>query len=188
MVEQEQAEPRVEHELSGSADTDLEIEENASALESEAEIETSAKINEMIKKLAYLAYAWAGGMSACLVLLIGRWWQSLLYKPGAFQAEFHELRLSLNVAFVVSLAMLLLMQVPELGIALAAMSSIPILLAGIALVHSVVKIAGMSVHWLGIFYLGLVLMGHFLYVPLLVIALLDTAFDFRTRLKASKSN
>ena len=158
------------------------VEKNPVSLEQNPD----GKLEVTIRKLAYLAFAWASALSACLVLLIGRWWQSLLYKPGAFQEEFHGLRLSLNLAFVISLAMFLLMQVSEFGYALAAMFSIPILLTGIALIHSLVKIAGMSVHWLGMFYLGLILMGHFLYLPLLIIALLDTAFDFRNRLKVSK--
>jgi len=166
---------------------DVRVSESAApALEQKVVVATETGLEETIKKLAYLAFAWASGLSACLVLLIGRWWQSLLYKPGAFQEEFHGLRLSLNLAFLVSLAMFLLMMVPDFGYALAAMFSIPILLTGIALVHSLVKIAGMSVHWLGMFYLGLVLMGHFLYLPLLIIALLDTAFDFRSRLKSGK--
>lgn len=168
--------------VAGSAEQEV-FEKSPVTLE---QITAQGNLEETIKKLAYLLFAWASALSACLVLLIGRWWQSLLYRPGAFQEEFHGLRLSLNLAFIISLAMFLLMQVAGWGYALAAMFSIPILLTGIALVHSLVKIAGMSVHWLGMFYLGLILMGHFLYLPLLIIALLDTAFDFRNRLKVSK--
>lgn len=39
-------------------------------------------------------------------LLIGRWWQALLYNPGGFRAEFHELRLDRGFAIAAALVTL----------------------------------------------------------------------------------
>ncbi|MEN8176877.1 MAG: hypothetical protein ABFS23_14015, partial [Pseudomonadota bacterium] len=48
-------------------------------------------------------------MQAVISLLIGRWWQSLLYNPGGFRSEFHALRLSRLSALVVAPLMILLL-------------------------------------------------------------------------------
>lgn len=39
-------------------------------------------------------------------LLLGRWWQALLYNPGGFRAEFHELRLDRGFAVAAALVTL----------------------------------------------------------------------------------
>lgn len=39
-------------------------------------------------------------------LLMGRWWQALLYNPGGFRAEFHELRLDRGFAVAAALVTL----------------------------------------------------------------------------------
>ena len=39
-------------------------------------------------------------LQVVLSLLLARWWQALLYNPGGFQAEFHQLRLSVRQAAV----------------------------------------------------------------------------------------
>jgi len=75
----------------------------------------------------------------------------------------------------------------KLGMVVAPLFTIPILLSGIALVHGLVAIAGMSVHWLGMFYMALLLVGHLIYLPLLVTALLDVVFDFRSRFRREDS-
>jgi len=162
-------------------------------LSSDKKIIDRAEVEKTVALLTKMAFAWAGGLSACLVLLIGRWWQSLLYKPGAFQIGFHTLRLSWNQVLVVFVIIVLLMQGldslsdDKLGMVVAPLFTIPILLSGIALVHGLVAIAGMSVHWLGMFYMALLLVGHLIYLPLLVTALLDVVFDFRSRFRREDS-
>ena len=154
-----------------------------------------------IALLTHMAFAWAGALTACLVLLLGRWWQSLLYKPGAFQQEFHALRLNWNQLLLSGLAMVVSVQAVgslgfgnallaegQMGLALAPVFSLPLMLSSVALVHGLVAIAGASVHWLGVFYLLLLFVGHFVYMPLIVVAVLDVMFDFRVRFRASRTN
>lgn len=164
-------------------------ESSLNSTDSGKTITKRADLEQMVALLTKMAFAWASGLSACLVLLIARWWQSLLYKPGAFQAEFHALRLSWNQVLLVLVVIVLLMQGldslsdDKLGMVVAPLFTIPILLSGIALVHGLVAIAGMSVHWLGMFYMALVFVGHLIYLPLVVTALLDVVFDFRSRFR-----
>ncbi len=149
--------------------------------------------------LARMSFAWMGALTACLVLFLARWWQSLLYKPGAFQREFHALRLNWNQVLVLVVLMALSIQALNqldmsgsvlegtLGLVLAPVFIIPMLLACIALVHGLVAIAGGSVHWLFVFYISVLLLFNFLYILMVVMALLDVVFDFRARFKRQKS-
>lgn len=118
-------------------------------------------------------------------LLLARWWQSVIVKPGAFREEFLELRLG-NVAGLVTLCIMLSARLTE-GVfsefsAQAAMIMLaPYLLAGLAVVHSLVGKTGRSVGWLVAVYVLLALVPQ----AMLVLAsggLLDTWVDFRRRL------
>jgi len=172
----------------------IEAAEEASQLGPDKKVINREELNQTIELLTKMAFAWASSMSACLVLLVGRWWQSLLYKLGAFQTEFHALRLSWNQVLAVFVIIVFLMQGlnslsdDNLGMVIAPLFTIPILFSGIALVHGLIAIAGMSIHWLGMFYVALLFVGHLVYLPLLVAALLDVAFDFRSRFRRKNSS
>jgi hypothetical protein len=118
-------------------------------------------------------------------LLLARWWQSVLVRPGAFRDEFCKLRLG-NLAGLLTLGMLLVAQLTqdtmrEITAQLAMIMLVPYLLAGLAVVHSLVKQAGRGYGWLAAVYLLLA------FVPqtMLLLAaggLLDTWVDLRRRL------
>lgn len=78
-------------------------------------------------------------LSWFLALLLGRWWQGLLYNPGGFGGEFRALHLgrSMGAAGVAVLALLLLAEGfwKLLGLTLSPVLAVPLGLAGIALVH-----------------------------------------------------
>lgn len=157
------------------------------------------RMKQSASLLARMSFAWMGALTACLVLLLARWWQSLLFKPGAFQLEFHAMRLNWNQVLVLVVLMGLSIQglnqislggpalEGTLGLVLAPVFIIPMLLACIALVHGLVAIAGGNSNWLGAFYISLLLLWNFIYIPLIIIALLDVVFDFRARFKRHKS-
>lgn len=115
--------------------------------------------------------------TACLAL--ARSWQAGLYNPGGFRAEFHAFRLSkLELLGVILMAAVgLLVALP--GAAL--MAWIPLIVAGIALVHGMIGIKSMSGLWLVGFY-ALLLTTWPTLVIVLLLALIDTFADFRARL------
>jgi hypothetical protein len=118
-------------------------------------------------------------------LLLARWWQSVLVRPGAFRDEFCNLRLG-NLAGLLTLGMLLVARltqdtISEITAQLAMIMLVPYLLAGLAVVHSLVKQTGRGYGWLAAVYLLLAFVPQ---TTLLLAAggLLDTWVDLRRRL------
>ncbi|GGX38181.1 hypothetical protein [Saccharospirillum salsuginis] len=137
------------------------------------------KVLEGIKDQgAYLIMA-AEVFEALLCLMLARYWQAGLYNPGGFGAEFRALRYSgrLLVGWVVFLALTLVVK-PAATLLLL----MPLIFAGVALVHGVVARAKLGGQWLVAFYLGTVLFNQF-FLPLLVLAAVtDGVFDYRAQL------
>ena len=117
-----------------------------------------------------------------LSLMLGRFWQAALYNPGGFGREFRALKLSLPQALVLLVGMLL---GPNLGLEMAMLTplcSVPLLIAGIALVHGLVEKGGLARFWLVGMYITLFVFGQLIYPLLVVLAIVDSLFDFRGRL------
>lgn len=116
-----------------------------------------------------------------LSLMLGRYWQALLYNPGGFGLEFRALRFSPVPAMVLLAGMLL---GPSLGVQMAMLAplcSVPLAFAGVALVHGLVAKNRMSRFWLVGLYVTLVLFMQLIYPLLAVMAIVDSLFDFRGR-------
>jgi hypothetical protein len=122
-------------------------------------------------------------------LLLARWWQSVLVRPGAFREEFAGLRLG-NLAGILTVGMLLVARLTqdtfsEITAQLAMILLVPYLLVGLAVIHSLVKQAGRGYGWLVAVYLLLAFVPQ---TTLLLAAggLLDTWIDLRRRLGRDK--
>ena len=117
-----------------------------------------------------------------LCLLLGRYWQSTFYNPGGFGAEFKQLRLPLAFSLPVMLVMLSAGQLdPELA-GLMPVLTIPLMLAGLALFHGLVSQTKASPNWMIVVYIGLFVLGQYMYTLLIFVACLDSAWNFRARL------
>ena len=120
-------------------------------------------------------------ITTLLSLMLGRYWQALLYNPGGFGLEFRALRFSPAPAMVLLAGMLL---APSLGVQaamLAPLCSVPLVFAGIALVHGLVAQNRMSRFWLVGLYVTLALFMQLIYPLLAILAIVDSLFDFRGR-------
>ncbi|WP_304639620.1 hypothetical protein [Pseudomonas sp.] len=117
-------------------------------------------------------------------LMLGRSWQARLYNPGGFRQEFHALRLSPLVAGGLLLLTLLGPQWTQLAL-LSPVASVPLLIAGLALVHGVVGIKNLGAVWLVAFYVLFVFMAQFAYPLVMFLAFVDSLFDFRSRMRPS---
>ncbi|HEY9053105.1 MAG TPA: DUF2232 domain-containing protein [Gammaproteobacteria bacterium] len=124
-------------------------------------------------------------MGAVLSLLLGRWWQAVLYNPGGLTKEFHELRLSRTMA---GIGLVLMLAAGVTGVDLLVMLVLVFLmtylLQGTALIHSIVKIRQFNRGWLFGFYILLFFVPH-LMVPLAVLGITDAWVDYRQRLKTN---
>lgn len=117
-----------------------------------------------------------------LGLILGRWWQALLYNPGGFKQEFQTLRLNTPQALVcVGASLYALLQGPEY-IWWAALFALPLLFVGLAIVHRIVALRGLGVQWLVLFYIALVLLDPVSQL-LMVLAFVDTWLNIRGRVK-----
>lgn len=113
------------------------------------------------------------------LLMLARYLQASLYNPGGFQQEFHLLRIEQKVAFLLIALMLLAsfeIVIPESWVLYFA---VPMLFAGIGLVHGLAKQQNLSSMWLIAFYALLMLP---VAIQLVVLAaLVDSWYDFRSR-------
>ena len=160
--------------------------------------QSSAEIDRMLTELArqgfdteQLATLVIGGVTGLMVslaaigcLALARGWQAGLYNPGGFREEFHALRLAPR-----ELLLLILLGVVGMTLGLLSLSMLawlPLLVAGIALVHGFIGIKGMNGLWLIAFYALLITTWPMILIVLLA-AFIDVFVDFRGRL-ASRGN
>jgi len=118
---------------------------------------------------------------AIALLMLARWMQASLYNPGGFQQEFHGLRIKQRVALVLLGAIILAnigVVVPQTWVLYMV---VPLVFSGLALIHSVVAAKKLSGMWLTALY-ALLLMPVVVQLVILL-ALLDSWYDFRARLQ-----
>jgi hypothetical protein len=116
-----------------------------------------------------------------LAVMLARWWQSLLYNPGGFRLEMWQLRLSPTITIGLVAVMLLLSKVGGDYRFWALMCVMPIVIAGLALVHGVVGRLGLGRVWIIVFYVALLILQP-LWVVLILAAIVDSWIDIRRRL------
>ncbi|GEN25496.1 hypothetical protein HCU01_34450 [Halomonas cupida] len=134
---------------------------------------------QMLTELIVLVRACAAPSLAVLALILARAWQAGLYNPGGFREEFHALRLN-SRELLVLVALLAVGYITAHG-EVAYLAGLPILMAGIGLIHGVVGRKGMNGVWLVAFYVMLIILQPMILI-VLVVAMLDTLLDIRRRL------
>lgn len=158
--------------------------------------QNSAEVDRMLREFAsqgldteHLAALLIGGVTGLIVLLaavaclaLARSWQAGLYNPGGFREEFHALRLApRELAVLVVLGVIgMVLGIP----ALAMLSWVPLLVAGVALLHGFIGLKGMNGLWLVAFYILLITTWPMILIVLLL-AFIDSLADFRARLARS---
>ena len=114
-------------------------------------------------------------------LLLGRWWQALLYNPGGFGAEFRALRLSpwlagLNLAVAVGSLAMPIGLLPDLTTAMGAVFA----LQALAVAHWLTHHRRLGRAWLVVVYL----LMPFLLRLLALVGMVDVFLDLRRRMEA----
>jgi len=139
---------------------------------------------QLSEALAYVLSGFFGTihllmMVACLIL--ARWWQSTLFNPGGFRAEFHQLRLPRAVALPLLLVVLIGGNVHLALLTWAPVMTVPLFIAGLALVHGLLGRSGSGQPLLVVFYFGLLFVEPYFYLLLIFVAGLDSWLDFRAK-------
>jgi hypothetical protein len=117
-----------------------------------------------------------------LALILGRYWQAVLYNPGGFGREFRAIRIPLWPALMLLACMLV---GPNFGPQVAMLTplcSVPLVFAGLALMHGLVVRGKLGKFWLVGLYVTLLLFMQLIYPLLVVLAIVDSLIDFRGRL------
>ena len=127
--------------------------------------------------------ATGNALIASLSLLLGRYWQAVLFKPGAFGEEFRAFRLpSVLTAILVLVAMLGALNDSEAA-AWSALAGIPVTLAGFALFHHIAKRQQLGGTFLTVGYVLWIIVDG-LKVGVLLAVLLDAFLDLGRRAKS----
>jgi hypothetical protein len=171
-----------------SADIDQVVAEVAELV---AQISAQAGVSEELSLVPDRTFvlgllAWMIALTVVCGLLVARWWQALLFNPGGFREEFHGFRLEQRVAVILFAIVVAGVTLPREYTPWIELLSLPLLLAGVALVHSTVKLMGWGGHWLGLMYFGLFFIGPTGTV-LVGLGLVDSILNLRSRLAAFKN-
>lgn len=148
-------------------------------------VDERARLGSMIAPVLYGLIAALMQIVSVLALILGRYWQALLYNPGGFGREFRSIRLPRVPALVLLVCMLL---GPSFGPQMAMLTplcSVPLVFAGLALIHGLVAEKHLAKFWLVGVYVTLLMFMQLLYPLLVLLAIVDSLIDFRGRL-ASK--
>ena len=127
--------------------------------------------------------ATGNALMASLSLLLGRYWQAVLFKPGAFGEEFRAFKLpTVLTALLVLAAMLGALYGSEVA-AWSAVAGIPVTLAGFALFHHIAKRQQLGGTFLTVGYVLWIIVDG-LKVGVLLAVLLDAFLDLGRRAKS----
>lgn len=123
-------------------------------------------------------------ISLLMSLLLGRWWQGLLFNPGGFDEEFRHVRLLPRDAVVFialfASASLLDAQLAELLWNLDIQILLLFFIVGVSVVHVVLKNKGGSRFLIFGFYMAVFFVPHLIF-PLVLIGLSDAWMNWRHR-------
>lgn len=127
--------------------------------------------------------ATGNALMASLSLLLGRYWQAALFKPGAFGEEFRAFKLpSVLTALLVLAAMLGALNGSEAA-AWSALAGIPVTLAGFALFHHIANRQQLGGTFLTVGYVLWIIVDG-LKVGVLLAVLLDAFLDLGRRARS----
>ena len=151
----------------------------------QAQLNQDAQAQYTAEQIVDLLISFYGAYHALMVticLMIGRWWQSLLYNPGGFQQEFHNLRIDPRVmTLLLGVILVGLMDIPPLDRWLPLFCIVP-MLAGLAIAHYMVAKKTMGTPWLVLIYATVLMMAP----AIILLGLTDSLLDLRKRIDQPK--
>ena len=127
-------------------------------------------------------------IGSIMSLMLARWWQAGIYNPGGFQKEFHSFKIETKVSVILVAVLLAGQFMSKSSQIWSDLAALPLLIAGIALVHFAVKLLDQGRQWLAFLYVGIILAGKPVTVILLVLGLTDSLIDLRSRLEGYKNS
>jgi hypothetical protein len=127
-------------------------------------------------------------VGSMMSLMLARWWQAGIYNPGGFQKEFHSYTIDAKIAVLLVVILIVGQLLPQSSKLWAELAVLPLLVAGIALVHFTVKLFGQGKQWLAFVYVGMIMVGKPVTLILVLLGLTDSLIDLRSRLEGYKNS
>ena len=124
---------------------------------------------------------------AVLSLMLGRYWQALLYNPGGFGSEFRSLKMPQGAVLAMASAALVLWWLGPEWRVWSAVAVLPLTVVGFALIHAYAARTRKRLGWLTLMYLLWIVLDpmKWLWVACVVI---DAFADFRSRWSPSSGD
>lgn len=138
---------------------------------------------EQLQPLLRMFYGMMLMSLAISVLILARYWQAALYNPGGFRQEFHRLRLGWKTSALLCGAFVLATLGPAALQPFAILFVMPLLVAGMALVHGIAGLKKLPAAVMVIFYVAL--MSPVMTQIVVLAAIADSWLDFRSRVQPS---
>ena len=163
------------------------------AVQPELQINTDSLMEFAEQVAPFMTGSLAAGLSfaALTCLMLGRWWQSLMLKPGALRKEFYALRLnrmlSLLAVAIFAVAALALGSISALALQWSLVVMVPFLFVGLAVVHATLANLKTARIWLIIIYILMSVLPQVMML-VVVIGMLDPWLDLRRRTEKSEAN
>jgi hypothetical protein len=134
---------------------------------------------DQMQQLLKMFYGMMLMLLAVTVLMLARYWQAALYNPGGFRQEFHQLRLSWKTTAILCSVFVLTTLGPVQLQPFSILFVLPLLIAGVALVHGIAGLKKWPVAVMAIFYVAM--MSPVMTQILVLAAIADSWVDFRSR-------
>ena len=166
---------------------------NSLAVQPELQINTDSLMEFAEQVAPFMTGSLAAGLSfaALTCLMLGRWWQSLMLKPGALRKEFYALRLnrmlSLLAVAIFAVAALALGSISALALQWSLVVMVPFLFVGLAVVHATLANLKARRIWLIVIYILMSLLPQVMML-VVVTGMLDPWLDLRRRTEKSEAN
>lgn len=163
------------------------------AAQPELQIDTDLLIGFAEQVAPFMTGSLAAGLSfaALTCLILGRWWQSLVVKPGALRTEFYALRLNRALSFVavaiLAVAALKFGVLSTLALQWSLVVMVPFLFVGLAVIHASLANLKAARIWLIVVYVLMSLLPQVI-VLVVVLGMLDPWLDLRRRTEKSEAN
>lgn len=146
-----------------------------------------AERSQLLQNLEVIASLMTGfsaaALSASLIgcLMLGRWWQAVLYNPGGFGEEFRRIALGRRLTLLAMLLLggLLLGGSEKLFQDTFIVLLVPFAIQGIAVMHALVKQRNAHSGWLAALYVLLFIATAQMLFVLALAGAVDNWFDFR---------
>lgn len=161
------------------------------AVQPELQINTDSLMEFAEQVAPFMTGSLAAGLSfaALTCLMLGRWWQSLMLKPGALRKEFYALRLnrmlSLLAVAIFAVAALALGSISALALQWSLVVMVPFLFVGLAVVHATLANLKARRIWLIVIYILMSLLPQVMML-VVVTGMLDPWLDLRRRTEKSE--